>query len=179
MPPQFPRPNKALATPATPVLVVVCVEDDDVLLHGRLPREPVRTEGAAVWPLSRVDPLVSGEVRPRHEPGRAHLAPVGLHAIVGFYMCRVLRRDVKRSATLFTAADLLPGVDAFVVRQVTTRFERLPADVTHVRPVSGMCKAVSRQSTPHSKRLATLVTAERPLSCMRSLVTCHVSRVVC
>ena len=54
--------KKAFPTAATPVSVVVCVFGDHVLSHGRLLLEPGRTEGAAVWPLSRVGPDVVSEV---------------------------------------------------------------------------------------------------------------------
>ena len=90
MPPQPPGFDVALTTQATPVFVVVCVEGGDVPLHVRLHREPGRTEGAAVWPLSRMDPHVIRELLPSPEPGRAHLAPVGLHAIVGLHMSLVI-----------------------------------------------------------------------------------------
>ena len=52
--PQSPRYNKAFATPATPVSVVVSVVNDNVILHARLTQEPGRTEGAAIWSLSRM-----------------------------------------------------------------------------------------------------------------------------
>ena len=90
MPPQPPGFDEALTTAVTPVFVVVSVEGGDVPLHVRLPREPGRTEGPAVRPLSRMDPHVIRELPPRYEPGRAHLAPVGLHAIVGLHMYCVM-----------------------------------------------------------------------------------------
>ena len=58
-------------------------------------------------------------------------------------------------------------------RQVTTQFERLPADVTDVRPESTVCPAVYRQMIPLNKRLATVLTAEWPLLCVYSSMTCH------
>ena len=61
--------KKAFPTAATPVSVVVCVEGYNVLLHGRMIREPGRTEGAAVWSLSRVRSEVVCEVPPCNEPG--------------------------------------------------------------------------------------------------------------
>ena len=66
---QFPKFNKALATPATPVSVVVCVVNDNVILHACLTREPGWTEGAAVWSLARVRSQVVGEVLPCNETG--------------------------------------------------------------------------------------------------------------
>ena len=66
--------------------VVVCVFGDDVPRHGRMPHEPGRTEGAAEWPLSRVSPDVVSEVLSCYEPGRAHMALVAFHIIVGFHM---------------------------------------------------------------------------------------------
>ena len=54
--------NKAFPTAATPVSVVVCVFADHVLRHSRMLLEPGRTEGAAVWSLSRVGPDVVSEV---------------------------------------------------------------------------------------------------------------------
>ena len=77
---------------------------------------------------------------------------------------------VKRGATLLTPADHLPCVDAFVSRQVTSRCERLPAEVTHVRPESTVCPAVYSQVNPPSKRLATVVAAEWPLAGMSSVM---------
>ena len=64
MSPPFSWPNKAFPTAATPVSVVVCVEGYNVLLHGRIIREPGRTEGAAVWSLSRVRSEVVCELLP-------------------------------------------------------------------------------------------------------------------
>ena len=114
MPPPFSWFNKAFPTPATPVSVVVCVAADNVTLHIRLLLEPGRTEGAAVWPFSRMLPNMCGEVVPfnepgrtdgaavwpfsrmfpnmyselvpSNEPGRTHLALVRLIAVVGFHM---------------------------------------------------------------------------------------------
>ena len=60
--PQFSWFNKAFPTAATSESVVVCVLADNVPRHGRLLVEPGRTEGAAVWPLSRVGPDVFSEV---------------------------------------------------------------------------------------------------------------------
>ena len=57
-------PNKAFPTAATPVSVVVCVEGYNMPLHGRTIREPGRTEGAAVWSLSRVRSEVLCELLP-------------------------------------------------------------------------------------------------------------------
>ena len=93
--PQVPGLHKSFTTLATPVSVVVCVKSDDVLIQVRLTREPVRTEGTAVRPLPRVGPCVSAEIRPCNEPGRAHLAPVRLHTIVGLHMSGVSRRLVN------------------------------------------------------------------------------------
>ena len=61
--------NEAFPTAATPVSVVVCVFGDHVLSHDRMLLEPGRTEGAAVWPLSRVRSEVVCEVPPCNEPG--------------------------------------------------------------------------------------------------------------
>ena len=135
----FARSNESFTTPATPVSVVVCMVGRDVQLHARLTRESGRTEGAVVRPLSRVGPDVVPEMRSCHEPGQAHRAPVGLHTFVGPHMRSIMRDLAEPGATLLTLADHLPCVDQFVPRQVTTLCERFPADVTHVRPVSGMC----------------------------------------
>ena len=141
----------------------VCVERGDMLPHVRLTREPRRTEGAAVRPLPRVGPCVSGEVFPSDEPGRAHLAPVRLHTVVRLHVSGVMRHFIKRGPTLLTLAHL-PGMDAAVSRQIADLCERLPADVTHVRPLAGMCPAVTGQITEQIKRPAALVTAVWPLS---------------
>ena len=74
--------NKAFPTPATPVSVVVCVLADSVPLHVTLTSEPGRTEGTAVWPLSRVGHHMFGKVRPCSEAGRAQLTLKGPHAIM-------------------------------------------------------------------------------------------------
>ena len=111
--------GKSFATAATPVPVVVCVVADNVPLHSRLLLEPGRTEGAAVWPLSRMFPNMSGELTPSNEPGRAHLTLVRLIAVVGFSMYSVIRFIVKRGAALLTLADDLPCVDTSVCRQVS------------------------------------------------------------
>ena len=103
MSPHFHMFNKAFPTPATPVSVVVCVEGDDMPVPGRMIREPVLTEGAAVWPLSSVGPHMQGEVSSLYEPGWAHRAPVDLLA-VGLHMIRVII-TVKRDAALFTLLD--------------------------------------------------------------------------
>ena len=120
MPPPVSGIHKAFPTAATPVSVVVCMFTDNVFLHGGLVLEPVRAEGAAVWPLSRMGPDVVGEKLPLREPGLAHMAMVILHTIVGLHMLGVSCNITKRGAALFTSADHLPCVDAFVSRQVTT-----------------------------------------------------------
>ena len=56
MSPQCPMFDKAFATPATPVSVVVCVVADNVILHVPLLLGPGRTEGAGIWPLSGMGP---------------------------------------------------------------------------------------------------------------------------
>ena len=158
---QWPKFNKAFATTATPVSVVVCVIADNVFHYATPICEPGRTEGAAVWPLSRVRSEVDGEVVPFSEPGLAHMAPVVLHTIVGLHVSLVVHYIFKRGTASFTLMDHLPCVDPFVFRQVATRCERFPAEITHVRPVPTVCPAVSRQITQHSKGLATVVTPER------------------
>ena len=99
--------------------VVVCVVADNVPLHSRLLLEPGRTEGAAIWPLSRMGPNMSGELTPCNEPGRTRLALVRFIAVVGFSMYSVMRFIVKRGAALLTLADDFPCVDTFVSRQVS------------------------------------------------------------
>ena len=114
---------------------------------------------------------MQGEVVSPYEPGRAHVALVVLHTIVGFHMCSVIRYMVESGATLITPADHLPCVDAFVDLQVTTLGECLPAGGTHVRPESTMCPAVFGQIISLIKGLPTVVTSEWPLPRVFSLVT--------
>ena len=178
MSPQFHMFNKAFPTPATPEAVVVRVDGGHVPSHYRPQIEPGRTEGAAVGSLSRVGSHMQGEVVTPYEPGRAHVALVVLHTIVGFHMCSVIRYMVKSGATLITPADHLPCVDAFVDLQVTTLGERLPAGGTDVRPESTMCPAVSGQITLLSKRLATVVTDEWPLLCVFSPMNNNMTLIV-
>ena len=116
----------------------MCVLADHVLRHGRMLLEPGRTEGAAVWLLSRVRSKVVCEVPPCEEPGRAQVALVVLHSIVGLHMLGVIRYLVKRGAALPTPADDFPCVDTSVSRQVAPICERLPADVTHEPLLSTM-----------------------------------------
>ena len=86
MPPPVSGISEAFPTAATPVSVVVSVKGDDVPLHGGLVLEPGRTEGAAVWPLSRVRSEVVNDVLPCTKTGRAHLTLELLHSIVGLHM---------------------------------------------------------------------------------------------
>ena len=83
--------DKAFATLATPKSVGVCVEADNVLLQGRAIPEAGRTEGAGVGSLSRVRSQVVGKRLPRNETGRAHMALVVLHSIVGLQMLGIIR----------------------------------------------------------------------------------------
>ena len=116
MSPPLTGSNESFPTPATPVSVVVCVLADHVLRHGRLLTEPGRTEGAAVRSLSRVRSQVVGEVLPCNEPGRAHVALVVLHSIVGLHMYCVIMYLVERGTALLTTADHFTCVGAFVSR---------------------------------------------------------------
>ena len=141
MSPPFIGSKEAFPAPAAPVPELVCVVGDDVPLHVRVLREPGRTERAAVWPLSRMGTHMQFEILPRNEPGQAHLALEGLHAIVGLHMCNVIGGVVELGAALFTLADHLPCVDASVYCQVAFLCVRLPAEVTHVRPGTAVCPA--------------------------------------
>ena len=114
MSPPYGKCDKAFATAATPVSVVVCMFADNVLVHGRPIHEPGRTERAAVWSLSRVGPHMSGEFCPRDKTGRAHMALVVLDSAMDLHMYSVTRHLVKRGTALLTPADHLPCVDAFV-----------------------------------------------------------------
>ena len=73
MPSPSVRSGKSFATLATPLSEVVCVLGDDVQIHARLTREPGRTEGAAIWPLSRVGHHMCSVMRELPEPGVALL----------------------------------------------------------------------------------------------------------
>ena len=119
--------REAFSTAATPVFVIVCVVADNVPIYTRPQPEPGRTEGAAVWPLSRVGPDMVSDVPPLREPGLAHMPLVILHTIAGLHMLGVVRHPDKRGTALLTPADHLPCVEAFVSRQATTLCERLPA----------------------------------------------------
>ena len=124
-------------------------------------------------------PCVSGELLLCHEPGRAHLAPVRLHAAVGLHMFGVIRPLVKRGATLLTPPELLPGVNSPVYRQMTVHFKRLPTDVTAVRSLTCVQEAMTLQTTELSERLAAVITAVGPLPRVYETVACHVSHTVC
>ena len=199
--------NKPFPTAATPVSVVVCVADDNVLPHVRLIRElgrteraavrpvsrmfpsmfgemvpsnePGRTERAAVWPLSRMVPSMHSEMVPSSEPGRTNVALVRLVAIVGFHVYIVIIYLVKRGAALLTLADEFPCVDTSVHRKFVLPYEGLLTNVTNVRLESTVRLKVSRQITLLSKRLSTDVTPKWPLPSVSYLVTCHSAHVVC
>ena len=124
-------------------------------------------------------PDVVSEKLPLRKPGLAHMAMVILHTIVGLHMLGVVRPIFKHGTASFTLVDHLPCVDAFVSRQVTTPCERLPADVTHVGPMSTVCSAVYRESTKRNKRLSTVVTAEWPFPRVCSVMISHMAHLVC
>ena len=199
--------NKPFPTAATPVSVVVCVVDDNMLPHVRLIRElgrteravvrpvprmfpnmlgemvpsnePGRTKRAAVWPLSRMVPSMHSEMVPSSEPGRTHVALVRLVAIVDFHMYIVIIYLVKRGAALLTLADKFPCVDTSVRRKFVLPCEGLPTNVTNVRLESTVRLTVSRQIILQRKCLSTVVTTKWPLPSVPYLVTCHISHVVC
>ena len=166
--------KEAFPTSATPVSIVVCVKADNMSFHGNQQLELGRTEGAAVWPLSRMCSDVIDEVLAKNEPGQAHMTAIVLHTIMGLHVRSVSRGTPEPGAALFTLEDYLPCVGQFVSRQVTTLCERLPTDVTHVRPESAVyLVAVSLQIALPRKCLAAVVTAERLLTRVCSLMTCH------
>ena len=154
------------------------MDSDDVASRVRLILEQGWTEDAAVWPLFRVGFNMLGRLLSRCEPGGAHLGSVSFHRIVAFKMIDVIRQVGKRSAALF-ALDHLPNVHALMWHHGTPQFERLPAEVTHIRRGILVLPAVPHQTTPMTKRPATVVTNEWPLPRVHSLMARHMTEMVC
>ena len=61
-----------------------------------------------------------------------------LDAIVSLHMRDIMRYVLERGTTLVALSNLLARVDTPMCHYITTRFERLPTDVTLVRSLTSV-----------------------------------------